>query len=111
RAWRLLSVALTFHAVCLAWCFFRLTTLSDSLACVRKWFAFDGGRLFVGGSAEGSLWLLLGVYGALAWVVRRCGGLQALAGLGTRPVVAPLARGFAWGFGVALLLLALLLAP
>src|SRR5262249_2146666 len=45
RLWRLACVVMTFHAVCLAWCFFRLSVLSDSLACVRKWFDFDPARL------------------------------------------------------------------
>src|SRR5205807_8214862 len=34
--WRGACVALTFHAVCLAWCFFRLTALPASLACVGQ---------------------------------------------------------------------------
>src|SRR5262249_54797106 len=37
--WRGVCVLATFHCVCLAWCFFRLTALPDSLACVRKWVA------------------------------------------------------------------------
>src|SRR5262249_47789030 len=36
-AWRWCRIALTFHAVCLGWCFFRLTHLAESLACVDKW--------------------------------------------------------------------------
>ena len=40
RLCQLVCVAVTFHCVCLAWCFFRLTVLADSLACVRKWFVF-----------------------------------------------------------------------
>ena len=51
-AWRWLRIALTFHCVCLAWCFFRLTLLPDSLICVRKWFEFDWDKALIGGSAD-----------------------------------------------------------
>src|SRR5205823_3977417 len=64
--WWVLCVALTFHCVCLAWCFFRLTVVSESLACVQKWAVFDADKLFVGGSDDVSLWLALAVYGLLA---------------------------------------------
>jgi alginate O-acetyltransferase complex protein AlgI len=109
--WRLACVALTFHAVCLAWVFFRLSDLGDAFACLGKWVAFDRGRLFLGGSADLSLWSLLAAYGALAAVASRCGGLPALEGLARRPILAPLSRGFAWGLCTALFLLALVLAP
>jgi len=109
--WQLACVALTFHCVCAAWCFFRLTDFSQSLTCIGKCFAFHGDRLFAGASGDVSLWLLLGLYALLAWALRRCGRLPAWDGLlaGARP--APLARGFLWGFSVTLLLLALLLSP
>jgi hypothetical protein len=109
--WQALALALTFHCVCLAWCFFRLTVLAHSLACVRKWFVFDPTRLFVGGSDDVSLWLLLGLYGLLALAARRCGQLPALSGFGVQARPIPLARGFLWGGSLALLLLALLLSP
>jgi alginate O-acetyltransferase complex protein AlgI len=109
--WQALALALTFHCVCLAWCFFRLTVLAHSLACVRKWFVFDPTRLFVGGSDDVSLWLLLGLYGLLALAARRCGQLPALSGFGVHARPIPLARGFLWGGSLALLVLALLLSP
>src|SRR5262249_1735394 len=56
--WRGFSVALTFHCVCLAWCFFRLTALSDSLACVRKWVVFDADRMVSPALLDPSLLLL-----------------------------------------------------
>jgi D-alanyl-lipoteichoic acid acyltransferase DltB (MBOAT superfamily) len=46
RRW--VSVALTFNAVCRAWCFFRLARFEDSLACVRKCVVFDADRAFAG---------------------------------------------------------------
>jgi alginate O-acetyltransferase complex protein AlgI len=109
--WQLACVALTFHCVCAAWCFFRLTDFTQSLTCIGKCFAFHGDKLFAGASGDVSLWLLLGLYGVLAWALGRCGRLPAWDGLlaGARP--APLARGFLWGFSVTLLLLALLLSP
>jgi alginate O-acetyltransferase complex protein AlgI len=109
--WRLAGVALTFLCVCLAWCFFRLTVLSESLACVGKWIAFDWDKLFVGGSADPSLWLLLGLYGVSVWAVRQRHRLPSLSELDPRQARAPFARGFLWGAGAALLLLAVLLSP
>jgi hypothetical protein len=96
-------VALTFHCVCLAWCFFRLTNLADSLACVRKCWAFDADKLLVGGVNDVSLWLLLAAYGALT-------GLTYLVARRT-PTRPELEHGFRWGFGAALLVLAVLLSP
>jgi D-alanyl-lipoteichoic acid acyltransferase DltB (MBOAT superfamily) len=109
--WRVVCVALTFQAVCLAWVFFRLSGLGDALACLRKWVAFDAGHAFAAGSADLSLWLLLAAYGVLTLAAVRLGGLTVLGRLTPRPVLAPLARGFAWGLSAALFLLALLLAP
>jgi D-alanyl-lipoteichoic acid acyltransferase DltB (MBOAT superfamily) len=111
-AWRVLCMAITLHCVCLAWCFFRLTVLSESLVCVEKWFVFDAGKFLVGGAGELSLWLLLATYGLAV--------LAAHAGRRLRPLAlslevpiwhAPLTCGFLWGFSGALLVLALLLAP
>jgi D-alanyl-lipoteichoic acid acyltransferase DltB (MBOAT superfamily) len=110
-AWLVFSMTLTFHCVCLAWCFFRLNQISDSFACIHKWFVFDADKVFIGGSADRSLWLLLALYGLLVWAAHRCGKLPALAGWQVRPDLAPLARGFLWSAGVTLLLLALLLSP
>ncbi len=121
--WRTVCVALTFHCVCLAWCFFRLTVLSESLACVRKWAVFDADKLFVGGSEDVSLWLALAVYGLLAWLAHHIDFRSALVAFRWRAgegaslerlpagVASPEARGFLWGVGVTLLLLALLLSP
>jgi D-alanyl-lipoteichoic acid acyltransferase DltB (MBOAT superfamily) len=111
-AWRLLCVALTFHAVCLAWCFFRLSVFAESVVCVQKWVVFDADKVFVGGSADVSLWLLLAAYVVLTVAARQCGRLvPALANWELPPQRAPLARGFLWGAGAAVLVLALLLAP
>jgi D-alanyl-lipoteichoic acid acyltransferase DltB (MBOAT superfamily) len=106
--WHAACVVLTFHAVCLAWCFFRLTVLSESLACVGKWFVFDRDKLLVGGANDVSLWLLLGLYGAGVWLAHRARRLPVLDWLAAP---GPLARGFAWGAAAMLLVLAVLLSP
>jgi D-alanyl-lipoteichoic acid acyltransferase DltB (MBOAT superfamily) len=111
RLWQVACVAATFHVVCLAWCFFRLTVLRDSLVCVRKWFVFDGGKCFAGGSGDLSLWLVLALYGLLVLAVGQARRAPAVAALQERPSSVPLAHGFAWGLGVALLALAVLLSP
>lgn len=107
--WSMVAVTLTFHAVCLAWCFFRLTNLMDSLACVCKCVVFDADKLLVGGANDPSLWLLLGVYGILSGLTVAWFHLSRHTVI--RPGLASLELGFRWGFGAALAVLALLLSP
>ncbi|HZY89505.1 MAG TPA: MBOAT family O-acyltransferase [Gemmataceae bacterium] len=109
--WRGCCVLLTFHGVCLAWCFFRLTALGESLACVRKWVAFDGDKRLVGGAADPSLWLALAGYGLAVALAAASGRLEVWARLRSGPAGAALWHGFQWGCRVAVLLLAALLAP
>jgi alginate O-acetyltransferase complex protein AlgI len=109
RAWRLACVALTFHCVCLAWCFFRLTAFADACACVGKWFAFDADRLWSGGVRDRSLWMALAAYGVLALLAAR--GPAWLASVQRRSALRPVLHGFLWGYGAMLVLLAALLAP
>ncbi len=110
--WRLACLVVTFHCVCLAWCFFRLSVFTESLICVQKWVVFDPDKLFVGASADRSLWLLLGLYGLLVWAGHQCGKRIDVEQLHHAPDLAsPLVRGFAWGLGAMLLVLAVLLAP
>jgi D-alanyl-lipoteichoic acid acyltransferase DltB (MBOAT superfamily) len=112
--WRIACVVLTFHCVCLAWCFFRLTVLTESLVCVGKWFVFDADKMFVGGSDDVSLWVALGLYGATVGVIHQLRGRWSLGELQSavgRLQGHALARGFLWGFGFTLLLLAVLMSP
>jgi D-alanyl-lipoteichoic acid acyltransferase DltB (MBOAT superfamily) len=109
--WAGVRILLTFHAVCLAWCFFRLTAMNESLMCVQKWVWFDSATMFAGGSADRSLWLLLVLYGLVA----SAGGLMARIPARWWAEVSPAAtqfgRGLAWGLSVSLIALALLLSP
>lgn len=109
--WRLAAVALTFHCVCLAWCFFRLTDLAQSLACVQQWFVFDADKLAAGGAADRSLWLVLAAYGAVTGMAHLGAARPAAGGRQERRVLAPLSLGFRWGTVAMLLMLALLLSP
>jgi alginate O-acetyltransferase complex protein AlgI len=109
--WQLFCVALTFHCVAAAWCFFRLTEFTQSLTCLGKCVAFDGDRLFVGDGADVSLWLLLAVYGVAVLLKELWQHRPEWSLAWTRPALAPLTRGAMWGFGVTLLLLSLLLSP
>jgi D-alanyl-lipoteichoic acid acyltransferase DltB (MBOAT superfamily) len=117
-AYRLCAVVVTFHLVCLAWCFFRLTDLQASVECVRKWLLFDADKILVGNAADPSLLVLLACYGVFVLLARMtrpyllASGTTGAAGMATEPAPEhPLRRGFAWGFGVAMLILALLLSP
>lgn len=106
-AWSVFCMALTFNGVCLAWCFFRLTELPKSLACVRKWFFFDPEKMLVGGAADLSLWLLLLGYGAGWLLVRSWPAATSLPKLEWSPWT----RGLAWGSCAGLLVLAAILSP
>jgi D-alanyl-lipoteichoic acid acyltransferase DltB (MBOAT superfamily) len=103
--WHAVAVALTFHCVCFAWCFFRLTHFADSVACVRKWVECDPAKMWGGPWTDPAVWLALVFYAALAWAAD---ALRALAGKGG---AAPVAAGAVWGVRFATLGLAALLAP
>jgi hypothetical protein len=96
---------LTFHGVCLAWCFFRLTVLSQSLVCVSKWFVFEPEKWLVGGAADLSLWLMLAGYGTGVGLVYAWNAVQP------RWQWSPWAQGAAWGGCAGLLVLAAVLSP
>jgi D-alanyl-lipoteichoic acid acyltransferase DltB (MBOAT superfamily) len=98
-AWRLAGIVVTFHAVCFAWVFFRLPVFGEALTCVAKLVRFDADKAWVGGAAEASVWAALAGYGLLMAIPRVVGEGR------------PLARGFAWGYGLAVVALAILLAP
>jgi alginate O-acetyltransferase complex protein AlgI len=95
------AIAVTFHLVCLAWCFFRLTDFHASVICVAKWWPANV-AWFAGGSADLSVWSLLAVYAAIAALVKWTPPLDADS---------PGRKGLAWGSAVAMLLLAVCLSP
>lgn len=103
--WTGVCILLTFHAVCFAWIFFRLTSLADIGSCIRKLYEFDAGKFFAGGSADMPMWTLLAGYAlatALAVAVSRARPLpEAIARFEPQPFV----RGAAWGLSFGMLLL------
>jgi D-alanyl-lipoteichoic acid acyltransferase DltB (MBOAT superfamily) len=106
-AWNGLAIAITFHCVCLAWCFFRLTVFSDSVACVRKWVDFDFAKMFAGPWLDPAVWLAMGLYLGLSWaaqVTRR----MSLSFGEARPAFG---LGAVWGVRLATIALAALIAP
>lgn len=106
HVWHAAAVALTFHGVCLAWCFFRLTHFPDSVACVRKWFECDPGKMFAGPWLDPAVWLALILYLALT------GAAQAVRdAAANRPDGRSAVTGAAWGVRFGTLALAALLAP
>lgn len=105
-AWKAVCIVLTFHCVCLAWCFFRLTVLHDSAACVTKWFVFDPALMLGPSVLDPSLWVLLAAYAGLAALAA---GVERW-----RPhweSLAALADGCRWGLRAGMLALAIALAP
>lgn len=100
--WRAFSILLTFHCVCLAWCFFRLTTLSESLTCVSRWFLFDTNRAISQSLLEPSLLVLLMAYMLVSLLV------AAVDRWGRNAVFV---AGCRWGLRAGVLVLAALLSP
>jgi D-alanyl-lipoteichoic acid acyltransferase DltB (MBOAT superfamily) len=105
RWWAVLSVALTFLSVSWCFCFFRVADFAAALRCAGKWFVFDSDKMLVGGARNPSLWLLLAACGVAS--LRDWAWQGWLRGRVPRPF----ARGFTWGTALALLVLAVLLAP
>jgi D-alanyl-lipoteichoic acid acyltransferase DltB (MBOAT superfamily) len=108
---RSLATVLTFHCVCLGWCFFRLTDIDESLACVRKCIVFDRSKCLVGGAADPSLWSLVISYGLLVLAASQGHRLFERVGRDLQTAWSPLVHGMAWGGGATMLLLSVLLAP
>lgn len=103
--WTAACIAVTFHAVCFAWIFFRLSSLNDIENCIRKIFVFDAEKMLVGGSADVPVWVLLIGYAiatAIAVAVTRMKPLpDAIPQFERQAFV----RGAAWGVCAGLLLL------
>lgn len=112
-AWRGVAIALTFHCVCLAWCFFRLTDFWSSVACVRKCVSFEATSMFVGPAADLSIWAMLALYAAYLGVAHWVGGWKKNS-TGDRLIVRypqPFPAGIRWGLTAGLLVLAIVLSP
>jgi alginate O-acetyltransferase complex protein AlgI len=103
--WRLFCLTLTFHCVCAAWCFFRLTEWTQSIVCLEKCLSFDADKMLVGQAGNVSLWLLLALYLAL------CNMLQAMKRIAEVGETRPTAEGAMWGTVTGVILLALVLSP
>lgn len=110
--WKAFSWFITFNCVCAMWSFFRLTSLSDSLVCVRKLVVFDMDKALVGGASNISLWIMLAAYG-LFTAAGHLAGKRASVMLDKHalPNTLNLIRGFTWGIAIMLLVLAFVLSP
>jgi len=108
--WTTAAVLITFHAICVTWCFFRLTKLSESLECLHKAVAFDPAKMFVGGSDDVSVWLILLAYGTVICSGTAAGWGSSLPALTQQLAQRPFLQGVAWGGSVSLILAAAALA-
>jgi alginate O-acetyltransferase complex protein AlgI len=109
--WNGLMISLTFHAVCLGWWFFRITNLRASWVCVQKWFVFDSKKMLVGGSADGSLWMVLRLYALGAWLLVMSTRRHPLHRIPHWLADKPFVRGAVWDGSLSLIILAILMAP
>jgi alginate O-acetyltransferase complex protein AlgI len=110
--WRLASIAITFHVVCLAWAFFRVPRFSAAVACLKAVVRFEPAHAFAGGSANLAVWLLVGIYAAVAFSLRYvlvATGPEKLAARAAGPI--GFRTGLYWGGAAGLGVLAWLLAP
>ena len=100
--WTLLTWALTFQAVCLAWCFFRLTEFAQSVECVRKCIQFEPERMWQGPWMDPSIGMALASYALVLLVAQAARN---------REQPSPFQTGVGWGLRAATLVLAVLLSP
>jgi len=115
--WQACSLVLTFHAVVAAWAFFRIPQWSMALNCLWQCIEFAPDRMFVGATANPSLWILLSGWMALGLAMHWQGTLgkwidalptpRTLRGSG----IAELSRGAVVGFWLTLVPLSWLMAP
>lgn len=103
--WTGISIVLTFHAVCFAWIFFRLSSLEDIGNCIRKLYRFDAEKLLVGGSADVPMWTLLGGYAVATIVAVSLSRMKPLPEAIPQFDRVPFSRGAAWGISAGLLIL------
>jgi D-alanyl-lipoteichoic acid acyltransferase DltB (MBOAT superfamily) len=102
-----LGVAFTFHLVCFAWVFFRITDFGQAWVCARRLFTWD--VAFAGGSANVSLWVLMAAYGVISMAVSFSNSFR-MRGV-KRRIPAPLRIGFAVGFWTGLFIVSWFLSP
>ena len=110
-AWTLASVFLTFHAVTMAWAFFRVPEFADALACLRSTVIFDRSLLLAGGSGHADVWLLLAAYGIATAVIQTNREKWRLKILQQTSGIFGFKSGLMWGGTLGLLLFAWLAAP
>lgn len=110
RLWIAARIVITFQAICLAWCFFRLTRFGESVECVRKAVVFDHTKMFASSIADASLWAPLAAYLLAAIIALRLSQKSSLEEMITRLAPKPFARGIAWGATLGILAVAILLA-
>ena len=109
--WKGFCIALTFHCVCLAWCFFRMTEFNQSLLCVRKWFVFDSSKMWNHAVTDLSLWVAMVGYGSLVLMVALLNRQQDAIRERIDSLRYQFLHGAQWGLRAAMLLLAVLLSP
>jgi alginate O-acetyltransferase complex protein AlgI len=111
HAWKSACVVLTFNTVCLAWCFFRLTDVAQSVACLQKCLFFEVDKMFAGGAAVAPAACFLAGYGVVTLLASILTKGAALADVSRMIAPRPFLCGASWGGAVGLGTLALLLAP
>lgn len=109
--WKGFCIFLTFHCVCLAWCFFRLTDFQQSLTCVERWFVFDTRLMWSPMVLDLSMWMAIVGYGLVILIVSQLDRIQDALRERADSVIGQFVHGMQWGLRVAVLVLAIFLAP
>lgn len=109
--WKAICWLLTFHAVCIAWAFFRLTSPVQSIASIKQWFVFDFSTMMKGDAWDISILALLAVYAVFVAAELACKRWRLHERVTRGPVTHPFLQGLAWGISVVLVILAIILAP
>lgn len=109
--WRLASMIITFHAVCLAWALFRVPDIANAVACLKSVILFDSTLMFAGGSGQSGVWLLLAGYWLAVAATVAIRDRWPLEPIEVATAALTLRRGIQWGATFGLLLITWLAAP
>jgi D-alanyl-lipoteichoic acid acyltransferase DltB (MBOAT superfamily) len=109
--WKWVMIAATFHFVCIAWAFFRITDFQSALLVLKKCIWFERGRLISSSIGDPSVWIPIFMYGIVISIMS--GWLKTVSNNNhpAREIQGLFHRGFAIGFGTALLGLSWMLSP
>lgn len=109
--WKWAMIVVTFHAVCIAWAFFRVTDFQQALLVLKKCIWFDRGRFISKTIVDPSVWTPIIMYGMVISIMSFWLKTVSNNDQPAKELEGFSRRGFAIGFGITLLGISWLLSP